>query len=512
MSRRISETLFEPADISDSLSDLAVLNRQIHRSHSASMTTPKFSLIVLVASSLSARLPAEDLPFGRVEQAVQERTRETVRWEKDQAARQQTLQRVRQLVRRPLTMNSAVQIALLNNQSLQAIFEEIGLSAADLQEAETIPNPRFNISARFPDKPPSGTDVEYSGAIDFLNILMIPLKRRVAKEQVDAAALRLADETLKLIAEVKIAFYQLLASKELLTQFELVADTEGAALDLAQRQHQAGNINDLALARQQIASSRSHLAVINAEADIRRNRAKHDTLMGLWGPDTNWQIAGTLPTIPSSDLSRKGLERLAVTQRLDLQAAYIQVTALAKAVGLTKDFRFLGALEFGVDSERQSDSQTITGPTFAIELPIFNQGQARIARSEAALRQAQKKLEALVVEVRSQVRELLDELESKREIARFYQEELLPNEARILSQSILNYNAMAIGNFELFTAKTEEKQAEREYIDAIKEYWITRAELERALGGNINRPGQGENKSVTPPGTALSSAASGKDK
>jgi cobalt-zinc-cadmium efflux system outer membrane protein len=463
---------------------------------------PAFALAItlglLLASVLSARPPAEDLPFGRVERAVQERTRGTVRWEKDQAARQQTLEQVRQLLRRPISINSAVGIALLNNQSLQATFEEVGLSAADLQEAGTIPNPRFNLSARFPDKPPSGTDLEYSGAIDFLNILMIPLKRRVAKEQLEAAAFRVADETLKLIAEVKIAFYQLQASQELLTRFQLAAETTAAALDLAQRQHQAGNITDLALAQQQITSSRSRLANTMAEAEIRRDREKLDTLMGLWGADTNWQNAGNLPPVPSTDLFPKGLERLAVTQRLDLQAAYLQVTALAKALGLTKDFRFLGALEFGVDSERQSDSQTITGPTFAIELPIFNQGQARIARSEATLRQAQKKLEALVVEVRSQVRELLGELESKREIARYYREVLLPDEARILRQNILNYNAMAIGNFELFTAKAEETETEREAIDATKEYWITRAELERAVGGNLNRPEQSEKKKQLP--------------
>src|SRR6476660_6202021 len=196
------------------------------------MISNKLSLFFLLGSLLSIRLPAEDAPFGRVQREVQQRTRQTVGWEKDQAARQQTIELVRKLLRQPLPLRTAVQIALLNNQSLQATFEEVGLSAADLQEAGTIPNPRFNLSARFPDKPPSGTDVEYSGAIDFLNILMIPLKRRVAKEQLEATALRVADETLKLVADVKVAFYQLQASRELLTKFKRGADTNGAALDL----------------------------------------------------------------------------------------------------------------------------------------------------------------------------------------------------------------------------------------------------------------------------------------
>ena len=205
--------------------------------------------------------------------------------------------------------------------------------------------------------------------------------------------------------------------------------------------------------------------------------------------------------MPSSDLPIRGLERLAISQRLDLQADYLQVTSQVKNLGLTKNFRLVGALDFGVNSERETDSQTRTGPSFAIELPIFNQGQARIARSEAALRQAQDKFEALAIDVRSEIRQLRDELASKREIARFYQDELLPGQRQILNQSLLNYNAMEIGNFELFTTKAEEARTEREYLEAVRDYWITRAELERAVGGNLNprQPAEGKSQLVANP-------------
>jgi cobalt-zinc-cadmium efflux system outer membrane protein len=423
--------------------------------------------------------------FQGVQQSVQERTGKTVRWEEDQAAHEQAVQDVRQLLRKPLTVETAVQIALLNNRSLQATFEEIGLSAADLIEAATIPNPKIDLAIRFPDKPPSGTYIDYSAAIDFLSIIMIPLKKRVAKDQLEAVALRVADETLELVSQVKGAFYSLQASQQLLKRFQLIADTSAASLDLAQRQHEAGNITDLAMAQQQASYSRSRLDIATTEAEIRRNREKLDRLLGLWGADTDWQIAGELPEVPSSEVPMRSLERLAISQRLDLQADYLHFTSQVKNLGLTKAFRLLGALDFGIESERETDSQTRTGPTFAIELPIFNQGQARIARGEAALRQSQDRFEALAVDIRSQIRELRDELASKREIARFYKDELLPGQRRILNESLINYNAMAIGNFELFTTKAEEARTEREYIEAVRDYWMTRAELERAVGGNL---------------------------
>src|ERR1700676_3279790 len=320
--------------------------------------------LLVYSSILAMTLPAasareKDETFRGVQQSVQERTGKTVRWEEDQAAHQHALQDVRQLLRKPLTVDTAVQIALLNNRSLQATFEEIGLSAADLLEAATIPNPRLDLAIRFPDKPPSGTYIDYGAAIDFLSIIMIPLKKRVAKDQLEAAALRVADATLELISQVKSAFYSLQASQELLTRFKLIVDTNAASLDLAQRQHEAGNITDFALARLQASYSRSRLDGGSTEAAIRRNRERFNRLLGLWGADTDWQIAGELPEVPSSDLPMRALERLAISQRLDLQADSLQVTSQVKNLGLTKSFRLVGALDFGV-AQRQHEAGNIS--------------------------------------------------------------------------------------------------------------------------------------------------------
>src|ERR1700758_1848438 len=464
------------------------------------MTITRF---VTCSSILALTIPAgsareKEAAFQGVQQSLQERSGKTVRWEEDQAAHEQILQEVRKLLRKPLTVDTAVQIALLNNRSLQATFEEIGLSAADVLEAATIPNPRFDLAVRFPDKPPSGTYIDYGAAIDFLSVIMIPLKKRVAKDQLEAAALRVAHQTLELVSQVKTAVYSFQASQQLLHRFKVIAETNAAALDLARRQHDAGNISDLTLAEQQAAYSRSRLDIATTEAEIRQDRERLTRLLGLWGSDVNWQLADELPPVPGAELPLGGLEHLAISQRLDLQADYLSIQSQAKNLGLTKSFRFVGALEFGIESERETDAQTRTGPTFAIELPIFNQGQARIARGEAALRQAEDKFEALAIDVRSQIRELRDELTSKREIARFYKDELLPGKRRILNESLLNYNAMDIGNFELFTTKAEEASTEREYVNAVRDYWITRAELERAVGGNLNprQPADGKSEPV----------------
>src|SRR4029077_4568473 len=171
---------------------------------------------MLAATSLAAFARAREGTFPGVQQSIQDRTGKTVRWEVDQAAHEQTLRDVRLLLQKPLTVESAVQIALFSNRSLQATFEEIGLSTADLMEAATIPNPKIDLSVRFPDQPPSVPYVDYSAGIDFLRIIMSPHKHRVAKDHLEAAARHVADEVLELISQVKVAFYSWQASQQLL--------------------------------------------------------------------------------------------------------------------------------------------------------------------------------------------------------------------------------------------------------------------------------------------------------
>src|SRR5438045_3134641 len=54
--------------------------------------------------------------------------------------------RVTALLRRPLTADSAVQIALLNNRGLQAAYNELGLAEAAMVQASLPPNPAFSLS------------------------------------------------------------------------------------------------------------------------------------------------------------------------------------------------------------------------------------------------------------------------------------------------------------------------------------------------------------------------------
>jgi cobalt-zinc-cadmium efflux system outer membrane protein len=47
---------------------------------------------------------------------------------------------------------------------------------------------------------------------------------------------------------------------------------------------------------------------------------------------------------------------------------------------------------------------------------------------------------------------------------------------------------MLTGVYQLLAAKQAEINAYREYIETVRDYWIARAELERAVGGRLGAP------------------------
>jgi outer membrane protein, heavy metal efflux system len=445
------------------------------------MKTITTSLVLIALSGSSLRAEA----FRKVQEEVAERAGADVRWEKEMASREQTSAIVQKLFKKPLTVSSAVQIALLNNRGLQVTFEEVGIAQADVIEAVTLPNPSVDFEVQFPVV--AGTLNRYAWLVaqEFVQILLIPLKKKLSEEQLEAVELRVADKTLDLVEKVKAAFFMVQADQQLISRLKLIQETNTASLELAQKQYEAGNITDLALLQLQASYSQGRIDIAKAEADLRDKREELNRLLGLWGPQTAWQIQGDIMSIPDSEFSVKGLESLAVAQRLDLRAAHRHLTSVVTALGLTKIYRWVPVLEFGFAGERDVDGALNMGPSFRLEVPIFNQGQARIARARSELRRAENRLAALAVEIRSEARELRDRLISLRDLAKFYHDDVLPTRIKILNKALLEYNAMQLSPYELFLAKSQEVEAERNYIDTLRDYWITRAKLERTVGGKL---------------------------
>ena len=411
----------------------------------------------------------------------------TVVWRRGGLEEAQADAAVVALLRRPLTAERAVQVALLNNRTLQARFAEVGISYGEYVTAGLLKNPTLTASVRFPDRRFYLTDWQGAVAQDFLDALLLPLRKRLAAQELRRVELHVADETLQTAAGVQRAFYTYQARRQLIDRLQLVAETNQAAADFTRSLHDAGNVNDLDLVNQQAVYSQSKIDVTQARAQTLNDREAVNRLLGLDGAQAStWTAARSLPPIPDREPAAGTLENRAVAQRLDLQAARASLAAAERALALRAGFRFFpSGVTVGVDTEREPEGEHVTGPTLDLELPIFNQGQGELATLRARDLQARRLVEAELIDVRSEVRAARAQVEANRELALSIRDTVLPQRRQILALTLQRYNGMLAGAYDLLTARANEAMAERSYLEAWRDYWIARADLERAVGGKL---------------------------
>ena len=324
--------------------------------------------------------------FNDVENTVGRASGKRVSWIRSGEEAAAAHSAVQALLGRPLTADSAAQIALLNNRDLQARFEEIGISYADYIQAGLPRNPSLTGNYLFSRQGPTTST---SVAEDIVSLLLLPARKKVAAAQLETTKKRIASEVLGLVAETKTAFYTLQARQQLLGRLKLIVETNQAGAEIAKRQHDAGNITDLDLANQAALYDQSRVDVAQTEAQIRSERERLNRLMGVWGQDTKWTLGDSLPPIPGQEISTARLEQTAVAQRLDLAMARANVDAIGRELALRSSTRFLPVrIDLGLEREKEPGSAHRYGPSVNLELPVFDFGQAAIARLEAQWRQA----------------------------------------------------------------------------------------------------------------------------
>jgi len=452
-----------------------------------SMTALKPTLVLLAAVPVLFVGCTSTNPQGAFDDAaatVTARTGHKLQWMRDDDARDHIDHAVTSMLQTTnLMARDAVTIALLNNRSLQADFEEIGISQAELAQASRLRNPQFEGLWRVPTRGAKVVNAEYSLAQEFLDLLTLPARKAMAARNLEVTKLRIAHQVLALVEEVRAAFHTVQAAQDLTNRLALVVEVNEAAADIAKRQHDAGNINDLELFNQQAAFAQSRLDLTRAQLRWRADRERVNRLLGLWGKQLNWQITEPLPGLPDKELPLENLEALAIRQRLDLSAARESTANLEGALRLKKSVRWLPGASIGVNAEHELDHSWVVGPSLSLEIPIFDQGQPEIARLAAEYRRAARTLEALAVNIRSEIREARDTLVAARHTAEYHQKVLLPQRQRLLRETLLQYNAMQKSNFELLLAKEREQQEAQAAIEALRDYWIARARLETAVGG-----------------------------
>jgi outer membrane protein TolC len=259
-----------------------------------------------------------------------------------------------------------------------------------------------------------------------------------------------------------------------------------AGAELARRMAAIGNFNKLQLAREQSFYADAALALARAEQAQLGSRERLTRLLGLWGAQAAFQLPERLPDLPVAPRELPQIESLALEQRLDVQGARLGIEQTARQLGLTRATRFVNVFEFGLVRNSSNEGPVQTGWEIGFEIPLFDWGDARVARAEGVYRQAVARAAAIAIDARSEVREAYGAYRTAYDIARHQRDERVPLARRISDENLLRYNGMLIGVFELLADARTQIATVNAAIDAQRDFWLAQADLDMAL---LGKPG-----------------------
>jgi outer membrane protein TolC len=420
--------------------------------------------------------------FAPLQAQTQALLKQELQWPRDAQQGSALDARVAELLAVPLTADSAVQIALLNHRGLRAALHQLGVADADLVQLSRPLNPGLSLGRL---RQGSETEIERGLHLNLGSWLSLGQSRRVAALRLQQTQQDLALQVLAIAAQARKAYYQALAAEQLQHYSGQVMQAAEASAELARRMAAAGNINKLRQAREHGFYAEAALAMARTEVQARSQREALIRALGLWGAQTAFRLPERLPDLPAAARELPEVERQAIAQRLDVQAAKHSAELRASELGLSQRTRLINVLELGLVRNSSNEAPTQRGFELSLELPLFDWGQARVARAESLYMQAVERTAHTAIQARSEAREAYGRYRSAFDIARHYATEIVPTRQRIADENLLRYNGMLIGVFELLADARAQIGAVSAAIEAQRDFFVAEAELDQALIGPV---------------------------
>jgi outer membrane protein TolC len=461
------------------------------------MASPKIisSLLLplLLSGCASAGYSAKDAGFFTASAKSFEATGKQTVWIQNRQQAEEARTRVKALMaKKVVDVETAVQVALINNKGLQAAYADLGDSAADAWQTQLSVLPSVSVGLSGIGTPGLEAYRVLEGAIatNLLALATYDKNIKLAETRFRQAQLNAALASISLAAETRRAWIKAVSAWENVAYLNQAKAAADAASELAQKIGQAGSMTKADQAREHVFYA--ELTGETAKARLEAKLAKEELirLMGLSGSDIDFQVPNRLPSLPRTLIKRADIEAEAVQKRVDLQIARMELDATAQSYKLEDATRFVTDIELVgmVEQERELEDGKVhrsVSKTASLEftIPIFDSGQARMRKGELAYMRAANQLAEQAVKVRSEARSAYVAYRSTYDIARHYRDSVLPLRSAIEEQSLLTYNGMITSTFELIADTRQKIDSTILAVNAKRDFWLAEANLGPVIYG-----------------------------
>ncbi len=389
-----------------------------------------------------------------------------------------------------ITLEQAIQMALVNNHGLLAARTTIRQNQAQEITANVHPNPTlFADWSYLPLYVPGGISFsEYlhdstQGDIGLSYLFERGEKRRhrlqAARDTTSVTRLQVADTERGLTFQVSQLFINIQLAESTLDLARENLKSFQNTLDIAQSQFNAGGVSEndflkikLQLIQFQTDVQQAGLARAQALSDLRQ-------LLGYDSVPADYDVAGSFDYQPLA-VTLDELQSKAMQNRPDLQAARQGITLANSQYGLAK----ANGKQDVTLSANYSHVNAISAVTLSVSipLPIFDRNQGEIARTRIAISQAQEQQKAAGGQVLTDVKDAYETVQTNNRVVQIYRSGSLDTSQRNRDISEYAYRRGAASLLDFLDAERSYRATQIAYRQALAAYLLGLEQLRQAVG------------------------------
>ena len=376
-----------------------------------------------------------------------------------------------------ITEDESVAVALWNNAALYETLAELGVSKAQLLDAQLISDPQF---MTFLPVGPKQFEMTTQQAVDAL--WLQPIRARAARLDLDRISQSMVQNGLDLIRDARVAHSELVLANEQAGFRHEAVSVRARIAALTLKQLDAGDISEPETMTSRQLALAAEAAEVRATQQLALARQRLRVVMGLtMSSDTLQAVARPEMPAPTRDID--SLLEDALATRPDLRAAEIAIETAGQRIGLARH-QFIN-LDAIYDANGTGLQGFEPGPGPRVSLPLFNRNQGGIAIADARWNQATRQYVTTRDRVALEVRNSHTQLVAAQNDLAIVQEQVLPALTR--EQELVRLRYQRGGSSYLPVLEIHSRYLDGQIRESQSKAALRRAiaELDRSVGHRV---------------------------
>ena len=384
-----------------------------------------------------------------------------------------------------VTLDAAIAEAANNNPAFRVIDAEIAAAEGDIVTAQTRPNDELSFAPGLKRTRDGGTSHEFHGIVEYSRPIVFAGKRElliaIAQRNVELRRLGIEGLKFQLAANVRKAFYELLAAQRIVGLREQQLESARTFQAAAARRAESGYASDFEAVRSQGDVINAQKLLRAAQGQIAGARTELNILMGR-DPDAplvaDGALDGNAPAMPQAALLAVALQRNPSLRAQAMQTEIAEMNLRRARFARKPEWSIGPSLEF-------TPSEQILGFGATVSLPNKSTGRGEVLTATAEMRRVAAETERLRREIIGAVAKAAVSLNTAHDQVALYSPAYLDQLKAVVEQAEQSYAQNATSLLIYLDARRTYYDTLASYYESIADLARSRAELESAVGTSL---------------------------